>query len=74
MKSGKRHMIDGMELPNHNKIRTLRENETYKYFGILEADTIKQVEMKDKIRKEYLRRTKKNTREKNSPAETSSKE
>ena len=48
-----------MELPNHNKIRTLGENETYKYLGILEADTIKQVEMKDKIRKEYLRRTRK---------------
>ena len=55
MKSGKRHMTDGMELPNHDKIRTLGENETYKYLGILEADTIKQVEMKDKIRKEYLR-------------------
>ena len=59
MKSGKRHMTDGMELPNHDKIRTLRENETYKYLGILEADTIKQVQMKDKIRKEYLRRTRK---------------
>ena len=59
MKSDKRHMTDGMELPNHDKIRTLRENETYKYLGILEADTTKQVEMKDKIRKEYLRRTKK---------------
>ena len=46
-----------MELPTHDKIRTLRENETYKYLGILEADTIKQVEMKDKIQKEYLRRT-----------------
>ena len=40
MKSGKRHMTDGMELPNHEKIRTLEENET---LGILEADTIKQV-------------------------------
>ena len=59
MKSGKRHMTDGMELPNHDKIRTLGEEETYKYLGILEADTIKQEEMKDKIRKEYLRRTKK---------------
>ena len=48
-----------MELPNRDKIRTLGENETYKYLGILEADTIKQVEMKDKIRKEYLRRTRK---------------
>ena len=59
MKSGKRHMTDGMELPNHEKIRMLEENETYKYLGILEADTIKQVQMKDTIRKEYLRRTRK---------------
>ena len=59
MKSGKRRMTDGMELPNHDKIRTVGESETYKYLGILEADTIKQVKMKDKIRKEYLRRTRK---------------
>ena len=52
-------MTDGMELPNHDKIRTLEENETYKYLGILEADTIKQVLMKDTMRKEYLRRTRK---------------
>ena len=57
MKSGKRHMTDGMELPNHDKIRTLEENETYQYLGILEADTIKQVQIKDTIRKEYLRKT-----------------
>ena len=59
MKSGKRHMTDRMELPNHDKIRALEENETYKYLGILEADAIKQVQMKDTIRKEYLRRTRK---------------
>ena len=41
MKSGKRHMSDGMEQPNHNRIRTVEEKETYKYLGILEADTIK---------------------------------
>ena len=56
MKRGRRHLT---ELPNQDKIRTLAENETYKYFGILEADTIKQVEMKNKIQKEYLRRTRK---------------
>ena len=28
MNSGKRHMTDGMELPNHDKIRKLEENET----------------------------------------------
>ena len=59
MKSGKRHLTDGIELPNQDKIRMHAENETYKYLGILEADTIKQVEMKDKIQKEYLRRTRK---------------
>ena len=37
----------------------LAENETYKYLGILEADTSKQVEIKNKIQKEYIRRTRK---------------
>ena len=59
MKSGKRHLTDGMKQPNLDKIRTLPENETYKYLGILKADTIKQVEMKNKLQKEYLRRTRK---------------
>ena len=59
MKSGKRYLTDRIELPNQDKIGTLAENETYKYLGILEADTIKQVKMKNKIQKEYLRRTRK---------------
>ena len=57
MKSSKRHITDGIKLPNQAKLRTLGENETYKYLGMLEADTIKQVERKYKIQKEYLRRT-----------------
>ena len=48
-----------MELPNKDKIKTFAENETYKYLGILETDTIKRAEMKEKIQKEYLRRTRK---------------
>ena len=59
MKSGKRHLTDRMEIPNQDKIRTLREKEASKYLSILEADTIKQVEVKEKIKKEYLRRTRK---------------
>ena len=43
MKSGKQHITDGMELPNHDKIRTHGEK------GILEVETMKQVKMKDKI-------------------------
>ena len=48
-----------MELSSKDKIRTLEENETYKYLGILEADTIKQVEMIDKIQKCYCKGTRK---------------
>ena len=48
MKSGKRQLTDGMELPNKDKIKTLAENETYQYLGTLEADTIKQAKMKEK--------------------------
>ena len=55
IKSGKRHLTDAVDLPNQNKIRTLGEKKMYKYLGILEADTIKQVEMKERIKKEYLR-------------------
>ena len=73
MKSGKRQMTDGMELANQDLIRTLAGNETYRDLGILEADTIKQVEMKEKIQKEYLRKTRK-LLETNSQAEILSKE
>ena len=41
IKSGKRHMMEGAELPNQVIIRTLGKKETYKYLRILEADTIK---------------------------------
>ena len=58
-KSGKQHITDRMELPNQAKIKMFREKETNKYLVILEADTIRQVEMKEKIQKEYLRRTRK---------------
>ena len=57
MKSGKRQLTDGMEQPNQDKIETLAEKETYKYLGIVEANSIKQVEMKEKIQKEYLKRS-----------------
>ena len=46
MKSGKRQMTEGRELPNQEKIRTPGETETYKYLGILEEDTIKQTDIK----------------------------
>ena len=47
------------------KIWTLAEKEIYKYLGILEAETIKQVEMKDTTKKGDLRRTRKLLEKKN---------
>ena len=49
MKSGKRHLTEGME--QQDKIRTLGEKETYKNVGNLKADAIKQVEIKEKNQK-----------------------
>ena len=48
-------MTEGTELPNQEKIRTLGEKETFKYLGIFEAVTIKQAEMKEKIKKRILK-------------------
>ena len=39
--------------------KSLGVKETYKYLRILEANTIKQVEMKENIFKKYLRRMRK---------------
>ena len=58
-KSGKREITEGIELSTQERIRTHGEEENYKYFGILEANIIKQAEMKERIRKEYLRRMRK---------------
>ena len=62
MKSGKRHMTEGVELRNQVMITTLSEKETYKYLGILEADTIKQQETKEKIKKRVSQKNQKTTR------------
>ena len=59
MRSGKRYMMEGIELSSKEKIRMFGKKEAYKYLGVLEADTIKQVEIKEKFIKEYLRRTRK---------------
>ena len=55
-------MSEGIELLNEEKIRTLREKEMYKYLVILEVDTIKQAEMKGKIKKWISLENEKTTR------------
>ena len=41
-------MAEGIGFPNEEKIRILGEKENCKYLRILEANTIKQTEMKEK--------------------------
>ena len=69
VKSGQRHLTDG----NQDKVRTPGEKETYKYLGILEDDSIKQVEVKKiKIKKSIFGEPESYLRQ-NSIAETLSK-
>ena len=41
MKSGKRQITEGKEMPNQEGTQISGKKENYKYFDILEADTIK---------------------------------
>ena len=52
MKSWKRQLREGTELWNQESFRMLVEKENYQYLIILEADAIKQEDMKEKIIKE----------------------
>ena len=54
MKSGKRQIMEEIELTNQEKIRTFGEKETYKYLVILKVDTIKQAEIKEKTLKNSI--------------------
>ena len=40
VKTGKRHMTEGIEPPNQEELRTHKEKEMFKYLRILEANTI----------------------------------
>ena len=51
MKRRKGEMREGIELPDQERVRTLREKENYKNLGKLEADNMKLVKMKEKKKK-----------------------
>ena len=59
IKKGKIVKSDGIELPNDKVIKSLEEGESYKYFGVLEADQVMVNEMKVEVQKEYNRRVRK---------------
>ena len=49
LKRGKVVKSEGIKLPDNKKMRTFEENEGYKYLDMLQADQIKQKEMKEKV-------------------------
>ncbi len=59
MKKGKISHSEGVRLPNQDEIKSLGEEDSYKYLGVLESDDIKNEEMKKNIRAEYFRRIRK---------------
>ena len=59
LKKGKIVEPNGIVLPNGDVLKILKEEEGYKYLGILEADQFKYKEMKRTAKKEYLRRVRK---------------
>ena len=55
MKRGKMTQSEGITLLDDTNIRSLKEDEGYKYIGLLEADMMLHRQMKEKIKKECLR-------------------
>ena len=59
MKRGKQIEANGIRPPDKKKIRSLNEDDSCKYLGVLEADDLNRSEMKEIIKKEYKRRVRK---------------
>ena len=58
MKKGKMANSDGIALPNKT-MKGLKEGDSYKYLGEIQADEMKHHEMKEKVKTEYYRRVRK---------------
>ena len=59
MKRGKTVATQSVKLPTGKKIKSLKEYESYRYLGVLEADDLNRSETKEQIKKEYKRRVRK---------------
>ena len=59
MKRGKRIKSDGIKMPDDQVIKSLKEDEGYKYLSILQADEVRVKEMKGKVGSEIKRRVRK---------------
>ena len=56
MKRGKMCKCKGIATPSGELIKEIDTEGGYKYLGVLEADTIKDKQMKDNLKGEYARR------------------
>ena len=70
VKAGKPVSVGGMELSSREVIPELESGKGYKYLGILEANNIMHLEMKDKIQNEYHRRVRQLTSSKSNGGNT----
>ena len=59
MKKGKMASSDGIALPNKATTKRLKEDDSYKYLGVIQADGKKHHERKEKVKIEYYRRVRK---------------
>ena len=59
LKRGRKIKSDGIRISGNNFIKSLQENDGYKYLGVLQNDEVMEKEMKEVITKEYKRRVRK---------------
>ena len=50
---------DGIALPNKTTVKGLKEGDSYKYLGVIQADETKHHETKEKVKTEYYSRVRK---------------
>ena len=59
LKKEKMANSDGITLLNKTTMKGLKEGDSYKYVGVIQADGMKHHEMKEKVKTEYYRRVRK---------------
>ena len=59
LKRGKITRYDGISLSDEKVMKGLIEGAGYKYLGVIKADQTRYMEMKEKVKIEYLRRVRK---------------
>ena len=50
---------DGIALPKKTTMKGMKEGDSYKYLGVIQADVTKHHDMKEKVKTEYYRRVRK---------------